>query len=239
MLAVTFAFTGCKSGENTSSANSTMSGNVLSGNNDSKQTSVENDECVHSFSAATCTEPKTCIKCGASEGAPLGHEYKNGKCVRCNAEDPNHTKTYDAYVNGAGYDLGTTLTVDIVFKTSDKEIFICPCWTAYQKINNNWEPYNIENAVGIDNIYGEDIDVYSTSGSPIQTDDGAVYGNWAWLANENGEPITGDYSGGKVIKRITFKVCDKGEYKIEVKDGKDADQNDNKYTNSLSLNIHK
>ena len=37
----------------------------------------------HAFAAADCTKPKTCA-CGATEGAPLGHEYgENGVCIRC------------------------------------------------------------------------------------------------------------------------------------------------------------
>lgn len=44
---------------------------------------------THSFSAATCTEPKKC-SCGAVEGKALGHNYKDGVCTRCNAKDPNY-----------------------------------------------------------------------------------------------------------------------------------------------------
>ena len=44
---------------------------------------------THSFAPATCTEPKKC-SCGAVEGAPLGHDYKDGVCTRCKAKDPNY-----------------------------------------------------------------------------------------------------------------------------------------------------
>lgn len=44
---------------------------------------------THSFSAATCTEPKKC-SCGAVEGKALGHKYKDGVCTRCKAKDPNY-----------------------------------------------------------------------------------------------------------------------------------------------------
>ncbi|MBQ4102788.1 MAG: hypothetical protein IJC85_07915 [Oscillospiraceae bacterium] len=51
----------------------------------------------HSYANATCTEPKKC-SCGATEGSALGHEYVNGKCTVCSAEDPdfkteNNSKT--------------------------------------------------------------------------------------------------------------------------------------------------
>jgi len=31
--------------------------------------------CSHDWQEATCTEPKTCAKCGATEGEALGHDY--------------------------------------------------------------------------------------------------------------------------------------------------------------------
>ncbi|MBO4428739.1 MAG: hypothetical protein J5832_02180, partial [Clostridia bacterium] len=40
----------------------------------------------HSWEKATCTEPKTCKKCGVTEGEALGHNYVNGQCTRCKAE---------------------------------------------------------------------------------------------------------------------------------------------------------
>lgn len=44
---------------------------------------------THAFSDATCTEAPKC-DCGATEGEALGHDYKDGKCTRCNAEDPDY-----------------------------------------------------------------------------------------------------------------------------------------------------
>lgn len=46
----------------------------------------------HSFSDATCTEPKKC-SCGAVEGTALGHNYKDGVCTRCKGKDPNFSFT--------------------------------------------------------------------------------------------------------------------------------------------------
>lgn len=46
----------------------------------------------HSFSAATCTEREKC-SCGAVGGSALGHNYDNGKCTRCSAQDPNFSFT--------------------------------------------------------------------------------------------------------------------------------------------------
>ena len=37
--------------------------------------------CSHSYSAATCTKPKTCTKCGTTTGSKLGHNYQFTSCV--------------------------------------------------------------------------------------------------------------------------------------------------------------
>lgn len=45
--------------------------------------------CEHKWKEATCTEPKTCVYCGMTEGEPLGHDWKAATvnypktCVRC------------------------------------------------------------------------------------------------------------------------------------------------------------
>ena len=46
---------------------------------------------THSFSEATCTQPKTCTTCGATEGEPVEHKYADGsRCVICDTPDPNY-----------------------------------------------------------------------------------------------------------------------------------------------------
>lgn len=54
----------------------------------------------HSYSAATCTEPKKC-SCGATEGKALGHNYSNGVCTVCGAKDPNFV-SYTSVKNKTG-----------------------------------------------------------------------------------------------------------------------------------------
>ena len=51
---------------------------------------VETEECSHSWVDATCTEPKTCTKCGATEGQPLEHVWVEvgsapvlAYCIQC------------------------------------------------------------------------------------------------------------------------------------------------------------
>lgn len=60
-------------------------------------TKCSNHEFVETTVAPTCTESgytvQKCSRCGKEEGertdiAPLGHEYKNGVCIRCGAPEP-------------------------------------------------------------------------------------------------------------------------------------------------------
>lgn len=49
--------------------------------------------CKHEWKEATCTEPKTCSKCGETEGEALGHSWEEATCEkpktcsRCNATE--------------------------------------------------------------------------------------------------------------------------------------------------------
>ena len=43
--------------------------------------------CDHVWNEPTCNAPKTCEKCNETKGAPLGHEYFMGECVRCKIPD--------------------------------------------------------------------------------------------------------------------------------------------------------
>ena len=41
--------------------------------------------CEHDWNDADCDTPETCSICGATQGEPLGHDYVNGDCTRCDA----------------------------------------------------------------------------------------------------------------------------------------------------------
>ena len=51
--------------------------------------------CSHNWKDATCTTPKTCTKCGATEGKASGHNWKDATCTapktcsKCNATEGN------------------------------------------------------------------------------------------------------------------------------------------------------
>lgn len=38
-------------------------------------------QCRHEWQDATCGTPKTCTKCGETEGSPLGHEWTDATCI--------------------------------------------------------------------------------------------------------------------------------------------------------------
>ncbi len=48
------------------------------GNNDNND---NNEQCSHSWEIATCTLPKTCSKCGETDGNALGHSWKDATCT--------------------------------------------------------------------------------------------------------------------------------------------------------------
>ena len=66
---------------------------------DGKKKEIESDEVtlgeehVHEWVEATCTAPKTCKTCGATEGEALGHDWKEATteapktCTRCGATE--------------------------------------------------------------------------------------------------------------------------------------------------------
>ena len=59
------------------------------------------DECTHEWNAATCTTPKTCSVCGATDGEALGHNYVEDIIdATCTATG---TATYECSVCGDSY----------------------------------------------------------------------------------------------------------------------------------------
>jgi hypothetical protein len=51
---------------------------------------TEGETLAHTFADATCTAPKTCTVCQATEGEALGHNFANGVCTVCGAADPDY-----------------------------------------------------------------------------------------------------------------------------------------------------
>ena len=67
----------------------------------------------------------------------------------------------------------------------------------------------------------------------LDDDEEVEYGFWHRMHFENI-----DFSKGKTIIKVKYVVTETGEYRITLKDGWFDDQN-NKYTSSLSMKINK
>jgi hypothetical protein len=51
---------------------------------------TESVPCSHTYNEATCLAPKTCSKCGATEGDVAAHNYQNGLCAPCGDRQLGH-----------------------------------------------------------------------------------------------------------------------------------------------------
>lgn len=97
--------------EETSSVESTPE--VSSKPNDANSKVPETSQaviCIHKYSDATCTAPKTCSLCKKTDGKALGHNYIEGVCERCKAADKTYKSltsdvwTVQAILNDKLYD---------------------------------------------------------------------------------------------------------------------------------------
>ena len=65
--------------------------------------------CDHQWIDATCTEPKTCSICGATEGDPLGHDFAPAtvdspkRCKVCGFEEGEKVKVKTVNLSGEGW----------------------------------------------------------------------------------------------------------------------------------------
>lgn len=51
---------------------------------------TEGEAAGHTYADATCAAAKTCTICGVTEGQALGHSYAQGKCARCGTAQPGY-----------------------------------------------------------------------------------------------------------------------------------------------------
>ena len=75
------------SDNNTENTNTDSSSDVTdestgeTGSTDTTDTTDSTPACTHDWKAATCTAPKTCSKCKATEGSAAGHSWKDATCT--------------------------------------------------------------------------------------------------------------------------------------------------------------
>jgi len=91
----------------------------------------------HSWSAATCTTPKTCKVCGAIDGEGYGHSTDAGICSICNERVE---KLSPVTIVGMRYTTDSVGGVEWTFKirnNTDKEIkYITFQWTCYNAVGD-------------------------------------------------------------------------------------------------------
>ena len=51
---------------------------------------TEGDANGHNWKDATCSDPKICTVCGTTSGLTAGHNFSNGKCTTCGKADPDY-----------------------------------------------------------------------------------------------------------------------------------------------------
>jgi hypothetical protein len=81
--------------------------------------------CSHSYKDATCVAPKTCSKCGATEGGLGEHHYQNGVCTDCgDVEIITHS-----FETGTGYAITVSSDEVICYQISASELLYDLCTT--------------------------------------------------------------------------------------------------------------
>ena len=60
------------------------------------------DATGHQYAAATCLTAEICQVCEITAGAPLGHSYQDGFCIRCS--QPDNTQAVYTYRTATAYD---------------------------------------------------------------------------------------------------------------------------------------
>lgn len=68
-------------GVDTSSSSKDVDSTDTDTADDGEETGTYTDICVHEWTSATCTSPKTCSLCGETEGDPLGHDFTSATCT--------------------------------------------------------------------------------------------------------------------------------------------------------------
>ena len=97
----------------------------------------------HNYSDATCTEPQTCTRCGATTGTALGHNLVNGVCTRCGV---NFVMTASDVANKPSI-YGSTVTNynangikwKVFYATTDRIYLIASDYVHYSKLTNAYK----------------------------------------------------------------------------------------------------
>jgi len=98
------------------------------------KTGVDVEPCDHDFMDATCTAPKTCPLCGATEGKPLGHTYGDWVCIKEATDTEAGLSERSCSVCGAKMHKKIPALHEHVFSTATcTEAAICECGIVKQE----------------------------------------------------------------------------------------------------------
>lgn len=159
---------------------------------------------THSFGAATCTLPAKC-SCGAVSGTALGHEYKDGICLRCGEKDPNFKPTALSLKTGywEGHFQNSENTVYTQFtlggsKEKGVSVLIGVPVSTLRDYEEHKEQYDKLCRV-LDGV-----NYYFGAGDGTETE---VYesGNTVTVTDPNGNSLTFERTGENTLKCISLK----------------------------------
>lgn len=162
---------------------------------------------THVYTEASCTSPKTCKLCGATDGAVLDHTYVDGACSSCGMSQPTGnetTVTFDVPTYGAANSLvkGTkyeTFTIDgVTFTAAGTDAYTGKYYEATSKAPASWRFYSSGNAT---------LTITAPAGSTIKSvkivwSEGALSYNGAALTSG----IAIATSGNSVVINATAKT---------------------------------
>ena len=109
----------------------------------------------HDWKKATCTDPKTCKTCKATEGEPLGHNISGSKCKRCGMKclwekryfvDNFKEKTSDWYVTNSSWFKcvsGNSYSTD---KNCKGQLVASPSYIAIRMTQYSWSTDMVKSA---------------------------------------------------------------------------------------------
>ena len=96
----------------------------------------------HNYSDATCTEPQTCTRCGATTGTALGHNLVNGVCTRCGvnvmtaSDVANKPSIYGSTVTNYN---ANGIEWKVFYATTDRIYLIASDNVHYSKLTNAYK----------------------------------------------------------------------------------------------------
>ena len=95
----------------------------------------------HTWSDATCTAPKTCSGCSATEGEVTAHNFQNGTCASCGAADPSFKELTSGKWSCKKIVASTGFLTHQLLNFSPNEMYEDPMWhVSHTEPISDWDP---------------------------------------------------------------------------------------------------